>query len=441
MKTLSRPFSVPPFYGPTVVRAAFVLALFGWGVGFYGPAVYLAAVMDRTGWSLPLVSAAVTVHFLFGALVVANLPRLYAGLGLPATTTLGAALTALGVLGWSLAQQPWQLFASALCSGAGWVAMGAVAVNTLIARWYVRKRPSALGQAYNGASLGGALFAPLWVALIAAVGFTPAAVMVGAVMTGVVAWLSRRVFARTPAALGQHPDGEPAQPSSPPGAAPAGAMPPQLPGRALYASKAFLTLAAGMAAGLFAQIGLLAHLYRLLSLEVGPRSASLLMALATLCAIGGRSLAARVLGRVPQRRVVAAAGYGIQAAGCGLLLAAGPADMWLLAAGMALIGSGIGNATSLPPLVAQADFAPADVARAVAAVVAIAQAAYAFAPAAFGAAQAYWAGAQAQGMQQAALPLLLGAIAIQGLAALFMLAGRSYCQRGAALPGGIERRP
>jgi hypothetical protein len=45
------------FYGTTVVRAAFVLAIFGWGVGFYSPAIFLHAVIARTGWALPLVSA------------------------------------------------------------------------------------------------------------------------------------------------------------------------------------------------------------------------------------------------------------------------------------------------------------------------------------------------------------------------------------------------
>ena len=48
-----------------------------------------------------------------------------------------------------------------------------------------------------------------------------------------------------------------------------------------------------------------------------------------------------------------------------------------------LFGAGIGNATSLPPLIAQSEFAR-DVAR-VPLIVAIAQAAYAFAPAIFGA--------------------------------------------------------
>lgn len=58
------------------------------------------------------------------------------------------------------------LYVGAACSGIGWVTLGATAVNTLIAPWYVKGRPKALGQAYNGASMGGVIFSPLWVFLI-----------------------------------------------------------------------------------------------------------------------------------------------------------------------------------------------------------------------------------------------------------------------------------
>src|SRR3954453_9040578 len=40
------------FYGWTVVAGAFVVAVFGWGVGFYGPPIFLKAVRDIRGWSV-----------------------------------------------------------------------------------------------------------------------------------------------------------------------------------------------------------------------------------------------------------------------------------------------------------------------------------------------------------------------------------------------------
>ena len=49
------------FYGWNVVGAAFVLAAFGWGMGFYGPPVFLSVVSAARGWPLSLVSTAVTI--------------------------------------------------------------------------------------------------------------------------------------------------------------------------------------------------------------------------------------------------------------------------------------------------------------------------------------------------------------------------------------------
>src|ERR1035437_9839077 len=91
------------FYGWRVAGAAFILAVFGWGTGFHGPAVYLYAVHERTGWPLALISSAVTTHFLAGAVVVANLPALYRRFGIPTVTKAGAMLLAAGVFGWAIA--------------------------------------------------------------------------------------------------------------------------------------------------------------------------------------------------------------------------------------------------------------------------------------------------------------------------------------------------
>jgi MFS family permease len=84
------------------------------------------------------------------------------------------------------------------------------------------------------------------------------------------------------------------------------------------------------------------------------------------------------------RRLVAAASYIVQIVGVLTLLCAGGERVALLLLGVFLFGTGIGNATSLPPLIAQVEFAKEDVPRVVALIIAIAQATYAFAPAVFG---------------------------------------------------------
>lgn len=85
------------------------------------------------------------------------------------------------------------------------------------------------------------------------------------------------------------------------------------------------------------------------------------------------------------RRVVAAVNSGMQAVGSVVLLcAASSVPLLLLGCALFGLGLGLGNVTSLPPLIAQVEFRPADMARVVALVTATSQAGYAFAPAAFG---------------------------------------------------------
>ena len=399
------------FYGWRVVAAAFVLAAFGWGLGFYGPPVYLHAVYETRGWSVSTVSAAVTVHFLFGAVVVANLPRLHRRWGVPAVTKAGAIALAVGIAGWATAHDPWQLFAATLFSGAGWVAMGAAAVNAIVAPWFVRTRPAALATAYNGASVGGVIFSPLWVAAIGWLGFPIAAAVIGAVTVLVIWVLADLYFARTPQQMDLRPDGDAADAPTGPVTSPAART---LPGAQLWRDLRFLTLAAGTALGLFAQIGLLAHLFSLLVPAFGAPLAGLAAGAATAAAIIGRTLVGWLMPAGADRRVVIGISYGVQIVGSLAFLLAAGSTVPLLLLGVVLFGFGIGNATSLPPLIAQVEFTKEDATRVVPLIVAIGQATYAFAPAAFGL------------IREFAPPsaLFVATVAIQLLATAAFLTGR-----------------
>jgi len=376
--------TAPPagtFHGWRVVGGAFTLATFGWGIAFYGPPIYLHAIRDARGWPVALVSAAMTVHFVVGALVVANLPALYRRLGLATVTKAGALLLALGVIGWSLAATPWQLFAATLPSGAGWAAMGAAALNEIVSPWFVRRRPAALATAYNGASIGGVVFSPLWVVAIGMLGFPTAATAIGLLMMITIWPLAELLFSATPQKMGLWPDGDESE-TSPALASPT--VEAALSAGLLRRDRRFLTLAAGMALGLFAQIGMIAHLYSLLVPALGAEPAGLATGFATAAAIAGRTLVGWLMPVGTDRRLVACASYAVQIAGALAFIAAAGASVPQLILGVLLFGAGMGNATSLPPLIAQVEFAQPDVPRVVALIIAISQGAYAFAPASFG---------------------------------------------------------
>jgi cyanate permease len=179
-----------------------------------------------------------------------------------------------------------------------------------------------------------------------------------------------------------------------------------------------------MAAGLFAQIGMLAHLFSLLVPALGAHAAGLAMGFATACAIGGRLIVARILPSGANRRTVAAFAYGVQLVGSMLLMWVNEQHTALILLSVALFGSGIGNATSLPPLIAQVEFVKEDVPRVVALIVAFGQATYAFAPATFGLVLSASAPAGAR-IGSGTSVFLLAVAAVQGIAILCFLGGRT----------------
>ncbi len=401
------------FFGWRVVGAAFVVAMFAWGVGFYGPALFLDTLHHTRGWSVSLISAAITTHYLLGALAIASFAGLHARFGMAALVRTGGMLTAVGLLGWAWAREPWQLFLATVPNGAGWALTSVAALNAMVSPWFVRWRPAALSMAYNGASVGGVVFSPLWVALIAWFGFPLAATIVAVVLAAVFWAIAHRYLTRGPAEIGQRPDGDgiAAQHVEAKPAAPLGRP---------WRDRRFVTLAIGSTLALFGQIGLIAHLFSLLVPALDRFGAGVLMAVTTVCAVLGRTLLGFLMDECLDRRTVLAANLAVQAVGSLALIVAGGDSAPLLVAGCVLFGLGLGNIASLPSLIAQAEFSGNDVGRVVALVTATSQATFAFAPAGFGVLRGF--GAPSGGTA----PLLFAAAALLQLAAAWVgLRGRT----------------
>ena len=312
------------------------------------------------------------------------------------------------------------MFAAAVLSGAGWVGLGAAAVNAVLSPWFVRRRPAALIIAYNGASVGGIVFPPLLIVTIGVLGFPIAALVIGGAMVTVVWILAARFFALSPGDLGVEPDGDgPIDDKRP--KIQSDVVP--LPGSRLLRHDRFMTLSAASALGLFAQVGITAHLFSLLVSPLGAHAAGLAMGLATASGVAGRFLVVWLMPTDADRRIVACLSYGIQLLGSIAFLVSAGTNIPLLLAGVALFRAGIGNASSLPPLIAQTEFARDDVLRAIAWVVAISQATYAFAPAIFGLLRDLAANPNASA-SQGMLQLFLAATMIQLAAIAILLIGR-----------------
>src|SRR5215470_8897995 len=55
------------YHGWLVVGLAFLVAVFSWGLGFYGLGIYLVALRASFGWSAADIAAAITVYYILGA--------------------------------------------------------------------------------------------------------------------------------------------------------------------------------------------------------------------------------------------------------------------------------------------------------------------------------------------------------------------------------------
>src|SRR5215471_5481863 len=117
------------FYGWNVVAATTVMALFSFGLGFYGQSVYVATLQRVHGWSASVISAPVTVYYLAGALLTASIGSVFERYGPRVVVGAGAVAMAAGVAGLGVATEPWHLYPTFLVMAIGWGAMSGAAIN------------------------------------------------------------------------------------------------------------------------------------------------------------------------------------------------------------------------------------------------------------------------------------------------------------------------
>jgi MFS family permease len=199
----------PVFYGWKIVIVCFLIAVFSFGIGFYGPGIYIVSLQARHGWSTSLISSAITAYYLLSGILIIFTGDAFDRFGPRRVVFLGMVAMVAGVAGLTVITAPWQLYATFLVMSVGWASMSGAAINTIIAPWFEHKRGLAVSVALNGGSCGGVLIVPLLMWLIAHVGFARGVSIALATMLVVLVPSVITVLHRTPDELGLLPDGEP----------------------------------------------------------------------------------------------------------------------------------------------------------------------------------------------------------------------------------------
>ena len=352
------------YEGWRIVVVCFLVATFGWGLGFYGQSVYVAELHRLHGWPASLISSGTTFFYLFGALV-AFVSEAIRAIG-PRNCLL-AGLFALAAAAVSIGQvtEPWQLYLANAVLAFGWAGTSLGIITNTLGLWFDKKRGMAISLALNGARFGGIIGVPLLVAAIGAFGFSGAMIMAAVAMVVLMVPIVLIFVGRPPISSSAVAAAAADAPSA-----------TQIRAQALRDS-AFLTVSIAFALVLFAQVGFIVHLIAFLDPVIGREQAAIAVALLTAMAMAGRVLFSTVIDRLNQR-LASAISFVSQAVA--LLIIINSRNDVVLIAACALFGFSVGNLITLPSLIVQREFDPRSFGVLISLITAINQVTYAFGP-------------------------------------------------------------
>jgi MFS family permease len=343
------------FYGWYIVAAVFVITMTTSGLAFYNLSILLAAFVAERGFPVGLASSATATFFIAGGIGGAIAGRLVDRVDARLVIATSASIGTLALASVGLLRETWQLFAFHVVFGLCHGANGLVPVTTVVARWFSVRRALAFSIASTGLSFGGVLVAPLVALAIERLGLAGAGPWMGlAFFLGIVP-VTLIVLRPSPAAMGETPDGIPGG-----AAAGSGPPPPAVAFAEALKSRDFFAVSFAYLFLLGAQVGGIAHLYRLASLRAGVATAALAVSLMAASSTLGRLVGGWLLLHVPVR-AFALALMVVQAVGLAVLaLAEGRVP---LLAGAVVFGITMGNSLMMHPLLLADRFGTRDYGR------------------------------------------------------------------------------
>lgn len=200
----------PPFLGPRMTAVGFTSLTGAFGLNL-AAGQFFAPLQSRFGWSLTSLSAVVAVNMLVWGLLQPVAGRLIDRFGPRKVMSASAALMGISYCLLAFVTQFWQFLVTfGVATAIGFAGCSAMAASVLVSRWYVVKRPRALGASTMGINAGQLLLLPLTGILIAVIGDRAAFLALGGVMLFVIVPVIAALTRDSPAQVGQHPDGAPA---------------------------------------------------------------------------------------------------------------------------------------------------------------------------------------------------------------------------------------
>lgn len=335
----------PVFYGWYVVAAVFVIHTVACGLIFYNLSIFLKAFVAEGGFTVSAASNATALFFVSSGIAGLAVGWLLDRYDPRWVVTSGALLSGAVLASAGHVTAMWQLYAFYILFGIGNAAVAVIPGMTIVARWFTRQRSKAIAYASTGLSLGGIVFTPVSAGLIERYGLMDAAYWLGLVLVIGVIPVALIVLRASPEAIGQAPDGDPPRRS-----ADGSLLPPDgVSFEQAIRSRFFILCTTAFVFSMMAQVGSLAHQFRLVSTRTGDdQMAALAVAVMAAASIAGRLVGGVVLSHVASKTYLYAI-YVLQALSFILFaFVQGPAGLFIASA---VFGSTVGNMQMMQPLI------------------------------------------------------------------------------------------
>ena len=333
-----------PFYGWYVVAGVFIVMTICAGLGFYNLSVYLKAFITSEGFSVAATSGATACFFVASGITGIGVAWFIERYDPRWIITVGAVLSAIAIMFAGYVHNLWQLYAFYIFFGCGYAATALIPGTTLVARWFVRRRSIALSIASTGLSLGGIILTPVSVHLIDVNGIVGAGPWLAAIFILGIVPVTWALIRPSPQSIGVGPDGDEIRRDD------TGAeLPPDgVDFDAAVRSRFFMLFTGGYIFLMMAQVGAIAHQFRLVSMRTGSDdTAALAIAVMAGASIVGRLIGGWALAWISSRLFILAL---IITQAIALTLYASLHGQTALIANAALFGLTVGNLLMMAPL-------------------------------------------------------------------------------------------
>jgi len=343
----------PLFYGYRVVAGCFVLLFLFSGAGFYSFGVFIKPFEDQFGWSRNAISLTISIYMIFHGIAAPFVGYITDKQGPKKVMTLSALVSGAAFILVSFTSSIWHLYLSYGLLSLGSTGIGFIPVSSVLSKWFVRRRGTAIGSAMVGIAVGGLVMAPLTGLINAYFGWR-----VSFVVLGLLVWLlglpiAFFVIKGGPNEMGLMPDGDTGNedqeatgstlpPNTPP------ALDEGWPLREALQTRAFFWVAVTYLLAPLAQMGMLQHQVPMV-MDRGIPETSAAMALGLTAGLGG--LGKLTFGRISEIipfHYAASLCFGLQALAVFTLWSTGSVPMtWVY---VILFGFAMGGIIVLMPM-------------------------------------------------------------------------------------------